>query len=79
MSEVLHRLREEIMPIVDMIVFIILFIVGLFVFSYFLIIGTVIGLALFVIAFIHLKIDQHKRQKKSPFSKIIEHDETEEN
>ena len=77
MLEVLRRLWEGIMPVVGMVVFVTSFIVGLFIFSYFLIIGAIIGLILFIVAFIRLKIAQHKRPKEPPSGRIIEHDETE--
>ncbi|MFW0072604.1 MAG: hypothetical protein AB8Z23_01375 [Coxiella-like endosymbiont] len=66
MSEILRRLWEEIMPIIDVITFFILFIFGLCIFSYFLVVGAIIGLILFTITFIDLKIDKHKRPKESP-------------
>lgn len=78
MSETLRCLLERIMLIISVIVFVILFIVGLFIFSYFLIIGTFISLILLFVSYVDLRIDQHKRQKEFSFSKIIEHNETEE-
>ena len=80
MPNVLRQLWESIVPIAGMIVFVILFIVGIFLFSYLLTIGAIIGLILFVIAFIQLQLKtiQWKRQKKkkSPHSgRTIEHND----
>lgn len=66
MSEILRRLWEQIISVVDVVAFVILFIFGLFIFSYFLVVGAIIGLILFIITFIDLKIDEHKRPKESP-------------
>lgn len=72
MSEILCRLLEDIMLIVvSMTIFIVLFIVGLFIFSYFLIISAIIGLILFIVTF----IDHTRGQKNPPIGKIIEHNE----
>lgn len=64
MLNVLRQLWKDIMPVIGMIFFVILFIMGIFLFSYLLIIGSVISLILFIIAFIQLNIVQQKRQKK---------------
>lgn len=74
MPKLLHRLWEGIIPIVGMAVFVTSFVVGVFIFSYFLIIGAIIGLILFIAAFIRLKIAQHKRPKAPPSGRIIEHE-----
>ncbi|MFW0094428.1 MAG: hypothetical protein AB8Y83_00460 [Coxiella endosymbiont of Haemaphysalis qinghaiensis] len=80
MPNVLRQLWESIVPIVGMIVFVILFIVGIFLFSYLLIIGAIIGLILFVIAFIQLQLKtiqwKQQKKKKSPYSgRTIEHND----
>lgn len=77
MSETLRRLLEGMIPIIGMIVSVILFIIGLFIFSYFLIIGTIVVLILFLVAFIGLKIDKYKRKKEPSFGRIIEYNKTE--
>lgn len=45
---------------------------GLFIFSYLLIIGAIIGLIIFITAFIQSKIIKLKREKKKS-GRIIEH------
>lgn len=76
MQQFVQKLWAGIMPIIGMIVFIALFIVGIFVFSYVLIIGTVIGLILFIIAFIKAKYAKNKTTTSSPLGRTIEHDDT---
>ena len=78
MPSILRQLWESVVPVVGMIVFVILFIVGIFLFSYFLITGAIIVLILFITAFIQLEIAKRKRQKKKKppsFGRTIEHDD----
>ena len=73
MSRFLLRLLETTMPIVGMVVFVVFFIVGIFIFSYLLIIIAIIGLILFIIAFIRIKIVEYNGPKEPHSGRIIEH------
>ncbi len=76
MKHALQRLLASIAPLFGMVAFVVIFIVGLFVFSYLLIVVALIGLVLFIVAFIRSKIT---RKKHSPHTKsqgrVIEHDQ----
>jgi len=81
MSDLFKRIWNTIAPIVGMIIFIALFILGLFVFSYLLVIAAIIGLGLFIYAFIRSKLSHHRNTKKTysqSEGRIIEHDNTHE-
>lgn len=81
MSGFLTRLWRGILPLLGMVIFITLFILGLFVFSYLLIIGAIIGLILFSIAFIRAKFSRRQAPPPSRPSqtqgRTIEHDDSE--
>lgn len=78
MNNILKRLWANIAPIVGMILFVILFVIGLFVFSYLLIIAAIIGLIVFIIAYVRAKLIM-RRHKTPPNTRaggrIIEHNE----
>ena len=61
------------MPIVGMVVFVVLFIVGIFIFSYLLIITAIIGIILFIVTLIRIKIVEHSGPKEPYSGRIIEH------
>ncbi len=81
MKPFFQRLIASLAPLLAMVIFVIIFILGIFVFSYLLIFVAIIGLALFIVSFIRSKLT---RQKKSPHPKhsqgrLIEHHEIQEN
>ena len=80
MNPVLQRFWASLFPIIGMILFVLIFIIGLFVFSYLLIISAIIGLILFVVAFIRSKISRKPTPpppSQSTQGRIIEHEEIE--
>lgn len=79
MTDAIRRIWAGIAPIIGMVVFIALFIFGLFVFSYLLIIGAIIGLGLFIYAFIRAKLSRRKNATH-PYShgRTIDHNAAEE-
>ena len=71
----INRLWSVVAPVFGMIAFVILLILGLFIFSYFLIVGAIIGLILFIVAFIRLKLASRKHPTPSAQQgRIIEHE-----
>lgn len=82
MSKLLKQFWANVAPILWMMLFIALFIIGIFVFSYILIIAAAVGLILFVIAYVRTKIAMrrqarahHQSPSQSSSGRIIEHDE----
>ena len=76
MLNILRHLQKGIIPIVSMIILITLFIMGIFLFSYFLVISAIISLMLFIIVFTQLKIAKWKQQNKNKphLGRIVESD-----
>lgn len=78
-TNTIKRLWARVTPIIGIIIFIVLFIFSLFMFSYLLIIGTIIGLGLFIYAFIRSKLTHHKPMNKyESQGRIIDHEPTQE-
>ena len=76
MSNALQRLWANMMPLVGMLLFVALFIVGVFVFSYLLAIAAVVGVVLFVIAFIRSKLNGRRATPPSSSPhRVIEHED----
>jgi len=71
----MNRLLQRIIPFVILGIMIVIFVVGLVVFSYLLIFGALIGLILFVIAWIREKIFPSKPLTKIHRGRIIDHDD----
>ena len=69
----MNNIKEAIAGYIGVIIFVILVILGLYIFSYLLIIGALIGLVLYTITFIRLKFFSHPenptRKTDSPRSK----------
>jgi len=79
MTNTIKRLWASVTPIIGMIIFVVLFIFGLFVFSYLLIIGAIIGLGLFIYAFIRSKLTCRKTMHKyESQGRTIDHEPTQE-
>jgi VIT1/CCC1 family predicted Fe2+/Mn2+ transporter len=79
-----QRIIPLIGVIIGIIIFLGLFIVGLFFLSYFVIIGAVVFFVLFILGFIRKKLIGHKTRKQQPApptepddkkGRTIEHDE----
>jgi len=78
-----QRILAVIMPFVGMGIFVVLFIVGLIFFSYLLIIAAIIGLVLFAIGYVRVKLFQRKSRtaandqtyQSSGKGRVIEHDD----
>ena len=72
----LKRLWASILPIIGMLVFAVLFVLGLFISFYLLIIAAIVALVLFVIAFVRLKFMGRKARPQRPsHGRTIEQDE----
>ncbi|WP_423062447.1 hypothetical protein [Candidiatus Paracoxiella cheracis] len=77
MTDPIKHIWASITPIIGMIIFVMLFIFGLFVFSYLLIIGAIVGLGLFIYAFIRSKLSgRAKTQQHHSKGRIIDHEST---
>lgn len=79
MNHFFTRLKDNVVGILGLIVFLVLFIFGIFIFSYILIFIAAIGSLLFLIGYIRFKWLMHKAKKRyqSPANsgRIIEHDD----
>lgn len=76
MRDTLRRLWASIFPIVGIIIFVILFILGVFVFSYLLIAAAIFGLILFCVAYIRAKIAaRRKSPPPPPQGRTIDHED----
>ncbi len=79
----MNGIFEKIMPFFLFGIFIVLFIIGLFIFSYLLIVAAVIGLILFAIAYIRAKLfgpakphnEEHRHQQPKSSGRTIDHDD----
>ena len=79
MSDLLKRLWTSILPVISMVVFVALFILGLFVSFYLLIFAAIIGLILSIVAFIRSKFIGPKAAPpdQPTQGRTIEYDEVE--
>ncbi len=81
MNQQRHPIASALGSIIGVVIFIGLFIVGLIFFSYLLIIGGIIGLVLFLIAYIRAKFfakkirGQAKKQKQAHHGRTIDHND----
>lgn len=78
-----NPLLARIVPFIAIGVFIVLFILGLVVFSYLLVIGAIVGLVLFAIAYVrnwflrrkHLHQNPQNKPEEKPSGRTIEHED----
>lgn len=63
----LNQLKNSLASILGIVVFCVLFIVGIFVFSYVLIFAALAGLALFCLGFVRVKLFQRELRKQQQF------------
>ena len=82
MKQSMNKLKAKVMPYIGMGLFLILFLLGLVVFSYILIIGAIVGLILFLIAYIRSKFTRHhphsqndQSYKNKPQGRVIDHND----
>jgi len=67
MNTFLNQLKNSLAPILGLVVFCALFIIGIFVFSYVLIFAALAGLVLFCIGFVRFKLFQREVRKQEQF------------
>lgn len=67
----MNKLFDNIAPFLGLGILIVLFILGIFIFSYLLIIGAIVGLVLYIVALIRAKFGSSKSQQP-PHSNLPE-------
>lgn len=82
MKNILDKVLAAILPFLFAGITIVLFVVGIIIFSYILLFGALVGLILFIIAFIFMKIKMHQLRKQFKQSSVssrkgrtIDHDD----
>lgn len=83
MSYTVNRFNSKLSSFIGMGIFLVLLVIGIIFFSYLLLVGAIIGLVLFAIAYIRAKFflrkanfqTKHAKKNQQASGRVIEHDE----